>query len=71
MDKKEDEYTLDYVMHKQYMIKFQKDLDKRNSIFKYISVRFIGPNGLADDDYRSYRQNFRWKNGYYVYDGNY
>ena len=66
-----DEYTLDYVLYKQYLIKFQKELDKRNKIFEYIKFRFIGPTGLADDDYRPERQNFRWKNGYYIYDGNY
>jgi hypothetical protein len=41
--------------------KLKKDLDKRNSIFKYIRFRFIGPTELTDDNYRSYRQNFRWK----------
>ena len=71
-DKNDVEYTLEYVLQKYYLLKLEKEIKTRNHIFRDINIRFIGPtNYIIDHSFVDDRENFIWKNGRYVYDGNY
>jgi len=64
-------YTVEYILTKQNLLKLQKEVSKRNQIFENVCFRFIKPDGFVNDDYRPERQNFIFQYGVYVYDGNY